>query len=188
MARIVVLFNLLFTATSFSTGEIAKMVNSVKTTWKATEFPIVTNISERLGSILSHETNYFDLEEKMHNVSLTIPDEFDARTAFPDCANVIGHVRDQSNCGSCWAFGSTEAFNDRYCISTGDSTKLFSPTDTLACCYGLSCGMSQGCNGGQPSGAWKWFERTGVVEGGDYGDMSTCRPYPFPKLCTSCRF
>lgn len=32
----------------------------------------------------------------------TIPDSFDARTAFPQCASIIGHVRDQSNCGSCW--------------------------------------------------------------------------------------
>lgn len=37
-----------------------------------------------------------------------IPDSFDAREAFPECASVIGRVRDQSDCGSCWAFASTE--------------------------------------------------------------------------------
>merc|ERR1712072_1669745 len=47
---------------------------------------------------------------------------------------ITGHVRDQSNRGSCWAFGSTEAFNDRYCIKTGDATTLFSPEDTVSCC------------------------------------------------------
>lgn len=37
-----------------------------------------------------------------------IPANFDGREAFPECASVIGRVRDQSDCGSCWAFASTE--------------------------------------------------------------------------------
>ena len=37
-----------------------------------------------------------------------------------------------------------------------------------------------GCNGGQPSGAWNWFTKQGVVSGGDYAAMNTgttCSPY-----------
>jgi cathepsin B len=108
-----------------------------------------------------------------------IPDSFDVRTAWPDCAPITGHVRDQSNCGSCWAFGSTEAFNDRYCIATGDAKTLFSPEDTLSCCHGLKCSLSMGCNGGQPSGAWNWFHKEGVSSGGDWADVgkgTTCKP------------
>ncbi len=37
-----------------------------------------------------------------------IPASFDGREAFSECASVIGRVRDQSDCGSCWAFASTE--------------------------------------------------------------------------------
>ena len=44
----------------------------------------------------------------------------------------------------------------------------------------MKCSMSMGCNGGQPSGAWNWFTKEGVVSGGDYPDMNTgktCSPY-----------
>lgn len=160
--------------------DIANTVNSLETTWTATTNPVITNITERLGTLLSHEQGFLQLSAKTYAVS-EFPENFDVRDEFENCANVVGHVRDQSNCGSCWAFGSTEAFNDRYCISTGDNTKVFSPTDTLACCSGLSCGLSMGCNGGQPSGAWKWFANDGVVEGGDYGNTETCLPYTFPS-------
>jgi len=110
----------------------------------------------------------------------TIPESFDVRTNWPECAAITGRVRDQSNCGSCWAFGSTEAFNDRHCIATGDATTVFSAQDTNSCCSGIHCKFSNGCNGGQPSGAWKWFTETGVSSGGDWaqvGTGSTCKPY-----------
>lgn len=77
-----------------------------------------------------------------------VPDTFDARTNWPSCESVINHVRDQSNCGSCWAHGTTEALNDRICIATGGQfTTLLSVADTTACCDGNSC-VSYGCNGG----------------------------------------
>lgn len=90
---------------------------------------------------------------------------------------MINDIRDQSNCGSCWAFGTTEAFNDRRCIKTGDLT-LLSSLDTAGCCGFLNC-FSMGCNGGQVGTPWKWFENTGVVTGGDYSDNGkddTCLP------------
>jgi cathepsin B len=42
------------------------------------------------------------------------------------------------------------------------------------------CSFSAGCNGGQPSGAWNWFTKTGVTTGGDWEDIGTgssCKPY-----------
>jgi hypothetical protein len=43
---------------------------------------------------------------------------------FPKCAKVIGDIRDQSNCGCCWAFGTAEAASDRLCIATGGATQV----------------------------------------------------------------
>ena len=47
-----------------------------------------------------------------HYKDITVPAEFDARTAWPGCPS-IAHIRDQSTCGSCWAFGAVEAMSDR---------------------------------------------------------------------------
>jgi cathepsin B len=174
--------------TTFTDFEaIVKHVNSAKTTWTAAvpeRFANTTVAHQKmaLGTIMPGEeghqhpadfrTTFLEYE--------AIPEAFDVRTNWPECAAISGHVRDQSNCGSCWAFGSTEAFNDRYCIKTGDATTLFSPEDTVSCCSGSKCMGSMGCNGGQPAGAWNWFTKTGVVSGGDFSDVgtgTTCQPY-----------
>ena len=138
------------------------------------------DVKTMCGTVMKDDPNpispYYELPRKATTEAVdAIPSDFDSRTGFPQCAATIGHIRDQSSCGSCWAFGSTEAYNDRRCIKTNDTT-LLSPDDTVACCGFLQC-LSMGCGGGQPSAAWRWFTRTGVVTGGDFGDKATCQPY-----------
>jgi len=105
-----------------------------------------------------------------------IPQNFDSRKNWPNCPS-IQEVRDQSDCGSCWAFGAVEAATDRICIETnGASQPHLSAQDLLSCCY--FCGA--GCNGGDPAAAWSYFTSTGVVTGGNYGDFSWCSSYSMP--------
>lgn len=122
----------------------------------------------------------FDLKPLAPEV---IPDSFDVKTAWPQCINVTGLVRDQSSCGSCWAFGSTEAFNERLCIKY-NTTTILSPADTMSCCNIMNgCWSSSGCDGGMPEDAWGYFVSHGVVTGKGYDDIGmadSCYPYPFP--------
>lgn len=172
-------------------GDIAM---SRPTTWTAHWSPRFANAtlkqaSGMMGTWLRGHPLHMELPPKEAVFGLvpgmedndTIPVSFDAREAWPACKDVIGKVKDQSACGSCWAFASSSAFEDRMCIAHG-STELLSPTDTLSCCTGAACGFSQGCNGGQPAGAWSFFSTTGIVTGGlfeEVGSGSSCLPYPF---------
>lgn len=145
------------------------MINTTQSSWTAgvnDKFKDHTNddVKKYLGAIIDKDI-YIRPPVKEVLLAETIPASFDPRVQWPQCSEVIDHTRDQSNCGSCWAHGTTEAFNDRMCIKNGFKT-LLSVADTTACCGFLSC-FSQGCNGGQIGTPWNWFKSTGVVTGGD---------------------
>ncbi|KAL5014825.1 hypothetical protein ScPMuIL_009095 [Solemya velum] len=106
-----------------------------------------------------------------------LPESFDPRDKWTNCAS-LKEVRDQSNCGSCWAFGAVEAMTDRICVRSNGTLQFhISAEDLLSCCR-LTCG--QGCNGGYPSSAWHYFRRDGLVTGGQYNTHQGCRPYTLP--------
>lgn len=96
-----------------------------------------------------------------------IPESFDSATNWPQC-KTIGEIRDQSNCGSCWAIAAAEAMSDRYCTLGNVSDRRISTGNLLSCCF--VCGM--GCNGGYPTAAWTWWVWVGLT-------TETCQPYPF---------
>jgi cathepsin B len=89
------------------------------------------------------------------------PTSFDSRTQWPNCVHAI---RDQASCGSCWAFGSSEAMSDRVCIAGGENVVL-SPQDLVSCDT-----RDSGCDGGYLNRAWSYIESTGIVS-------DACMPY-----------
>jgi len=165
---------------SSSLAEIAATINAGNFGWTAQapeKFATVDDVKEYLGAFVPGDEQFEEPQVvELPPINSALPDSFDAATQWPSCS-VIGNVRDQSACGSCWAFGSVASFESRRCIATGDDIK-YSPEDTAFCSTGMSMGM--GCDGG--NSAWSWFSRIGVVTGGDFTDAGsggTCLPYSF---------
>merc|ERR1712014_344801 len=108
----------------------------------------------------------------------------DSEQNWPQCAKIIGDIRDQSNCGCCWAFAGAEAASDRMCISTNASMMV--PLSAQDVCFNGGGFMSVGCNGGQITSPWSYMKKGGLfggkgaVSGGQYQGSG-----PFGKgLCS----
>jgi cathepsin B len=116
-------------------------------------------------------------------VAASLPDGFDARDEWGATCPSTKEIRDQSACGSCWAFGAVEAMTDRICIaSKGAQKPHISAEDLNSCC--VTCGM--GCNGGYPEAAWQYFKNTGIVTGGNYDTKEGCEPYTLANCDHHC--
>ncbi|AEE27413.1 putative cathepsin B [Arabidopsis thaliana] len=176
-------------------NEIVKEVNeNPNAGWKASfndrfANATVAEFKRLLGVKPTPKTEFLGVPIVSHDISLKLPKEFDARTAWSQCTS-IGRILDQGHCGSCWAFGAVESLSDRFCIKYNMNVSL-SVNDLLACC-GFLCG--QGCNGGYPIAAWRYFKHHGVVteECDPYFDNTGCShpgcepAYPTPKCARKC--
>ena len=155
-------------------ASIAEEVNAADNGWEAQvpeKFESLEDVKSYLGAFLPGDAEYEEEPEEPLATTVEAPASFDAIEQWPQCT-VISNVRDQSACGSCWAFGSVSSFESRACISTGKDIK-YSPEDTAFC-----SNAGNGCSGG--NSAWGYFKSTGVVTGGDYTDRGTgnsCYPY-----------
>jgi len=151
----------------------------MNSTWKAGQNKRFKNstLADAMLLLGSLETpKHQKLPYKDVTILENLPESFDLREKYPQCES-LREIRDQSKCGSCWAFGAAEAMSDRVCIaSNGKLQTRISAENILACCG--SCGF--GCNGGFPDMAWQFWEQNGVPTGGLYNDKKTCQPYSFP--------
>jgi cathepsin B len=88
---------------------------------------------------------------------------FDSRVNWASC---VFPVRNQGQCGSCWAFAAAEVLTDRFCIASNSSVKVvLSPQDLVSC-----DSNDYGCNGGFLDASWQFLEQSGTVS-------EACFPY-----------
>lgn len=118
--------------------------------------------------------------------TLALPSDFNYKTKWPECAHP---VRDQQQCGSCWAFAASEVFSDRMCIATKAAVNvIMSPQDLV------SCDLNNfGCGGGYVDKSWDYIRDTGIVSdeclpytSGD-GESGSC-PFNNSKKCQNGEF
>lgn len=86
-----------------SIEDFINYINSQQSLWKAgINFP-TEDIKSKLGFLGIHSDPNHQIPLKQHKVGKTvIPETFDSRTNWPECNDVIGNIRFQGMCGSCW--------------------------------------------------------------------------------------
>ncbi|MCU0612425.1 MAG: hypothetical protein MUE60_11630 [Candidatus Eisenbacteria bacterium] len=95
-----------------------------------------------------------------------LPPAWDWRNA--DGENFVTPIRDQAQCGSCWAFGAVAAMESRMALDAF----VPNPTVDLSEQYLVSCSPGS-CNGYSISGTCEFLENTGTITEGCMGYEAT---------------
>jgi len=110
------------------------------------------------------------------SVLAALPESVDWRSK-----GVVTPVKNQGQCGSCWAFAATETYESIGAIATG---KLFtlSPQQATSCVANpQKCGGSGGCDGATCELAFDYWSHAGVTTNDKYpyssggGSTGTCK-------------
>eukprot|EP00929_Paragymnodinium_shiwhaense_P081684 TRINITY_DN42810_c0_g1_i1.p1 TRINITY_DN42810_c0_g1~~TRINITY_DN42810_c0_g1_i1.p1 ORF type:complete len:349 (+),score=48.60 TRINITY_DN42810_c0_g1_i1:57-1103(+) len=87
-----------------------------------------------------------------------LPDSIDWRKK-----GAVTPVKDQKNCGACWAFSTTGAIEGAWKLA-GNPLVSLSEQELVDC----SAGWKGGCAGGEPSSAFEWVQKNGICSNQSY--------------------
>ncbi|XP_037071144.1 dipeptidyl peptidase 1-like [Pollicipes pollicipes] len=142
-------------------------------TWTARAYPqheelTVAEWHRRSGghrSRLPQRPRAAPMTKEHREIIQSLPDSFDWNDV--NGINYVSPVRDQAQCGSCYAFSSMAALESQVRILTNNTQQpVFSPQDIVSC-----SAYAQGCDGGFPYLiAGKYAKDFGVV-------AESCDPY-----------
>lgn len=88
----------------------------------------------------------------------------------------VTDVKDQQQCGSCWAFSAVGAIEGQHANATGQLVSL-SEQNLVDCSYGYGC---EGCDGGWPEAAMRYVAAN--------GGLDTESSYPYTADDGSCAY
>lgn len=95
-------------------------------------------------------------------------------------AGQVTPVRDQGQCGSCWAFSTVASVENRYVLKHNGNVKTtdFAEQELVDC----SKGQNEGCNGGFMLAAFSWLQKSAQS-----GGMASEASYPYTAVDGSCK-
>ena len=161
-----VIIAVLLVATTFAeihpvNHAIVAEIKAKATTWipmEPEENPFAYKSIEQIKAMMGTKIAITETTEE--DLGFIPNDEFDARQQW---GAKIHPIRNQGQCGSCWAFGASEAMSDRWAIDEKDI--ILSPQHMVSCDTN-----NYGCNGGYLDLAWRFITETGIVD-------DDCYPY-----------
>jgi len=154
----------------------------------ATMFHRFNNFKSMLDSIREHNAGNHTWTQGVNEFSDMTSEEFmkamtgctsvDVSGFVPEVTEAFGNpandvdwrgkattpVKNQGSCGSCWAFGATGTLEGKVATSGGGIVSL--SESQLVDCAGSQ--GNQGCNGGMPDRALKYFAQAGACTTADY--------------------
>ena len=153
----------------FATREMVAKINSLQGSWRASlRTPTAQMSAEQFRSLLGarRDSSLGALPTKRFSAAqlAAAPESYDPREHY-GCKS-MRQIRDQSQCGSCWAFGAVSSMSDRECMAHGKDI-ILSAEDVNSCSGGGDCG------GGFPFSAYLYWQSEGII-------TEKCRPYSLP--------
>ncbi|KAL9649365.1 hypothetical protein ABK040_016192 [Willaertia magna] len=136
---------------------------------KLFEGKTIAHAKKHLGFVLptTKTRNNISMRPKITKAIMALPDNYNAAndTRYASCTG-LHTIRNQLNCGACWAFSISEMVADRFCIkSQGSVNVILSPQWMVSC-----NSKNSGCDGGEFPEAFQFVESTGLV-------VDSCDPY-----------
>jgi len=105
------------------------------------------------------------------NLNINLPSSIDWRKK-----DVVTSVKNQQQCGSCWAFSAVASMEGQHALQTGKLVNL-SESQIVDCDIN---GSDSGCDGGWMDGAFKYV----IAQGG----VDTDKSYPYDPQDDPCQF
>lgn len=114
------------------------------------------------------------------------PHKYDYHIHFPAyfewTIDTLMIVRNQRNCGACWAFAVTESLASRLAIVTSGKVRVHLSPQELVSCHFVE-GSMEGCNGGLPEDAIDLIVEHGVPLDKEYPYLQSLKVVNKPVPC-----
>jgi len=99
------------------------------------------------------------------NFEGAIPSSMDWR----EKTGIVTAVKDQGQCGSCWAFATAETIESFVALATGQPAPILSPQDLVSCVPNpRHCGGQGGCDGAIAELAFDYVKNKSIAAERDY--------------------